>query len=139
MNLGTHAIFDLVWRQEPCTPLLTNSFTFTETMFETCDEAGATVISFSEHKFGEGGFTYMFMLAESHASVHTYPEHGVAMFDIFTCGDVDAFKMMNSFLKKLEERQAKPDHTYQTNMYRGFVGSYKVIPMEEEFNGRPNT
>lgn len=51
-------------------------------------EAGATVLDVHVHEFGEGfGNTGVALLAESHISVHTWPENGYAAFDIFMCGD----------------------------------------------------
>ncbi len=49
---------------------------------------GATVLHEYTHSFGEGlGVTAMCVLAESHISIHTYPEtNGKAFVDIFTCG-----------------------------------------------------
>jgi S-adenosylmethionine decarboxylase len=38
------------------------------------------------HKFGgEGGVTGVYLLTESHLSVHTYPEHGAATFNLYCC------------------------------------------------------
>jgi S-adenosylmethionine decarboxylase len=50
-------------------------------------EAGATVREVIAHRFEPQGVTVLAMLAESHASVHTYPEIGAAFVDVFTCGD----------------------------------------------------
>jgi len=53
-------------------------------------EIGATVLTENWHHFGEGfGFTGVVVLAESHMTIHTWPEHGVAAIDIFTCGNVE--------------------------------------------------
>jgi S-adenosylmethionine decarboxylase len=49
--------------------------------------AGATVCEVMAHRFAPQGVTVLAMLAESHASVHTYPELGAAFVDVFTCGD----------------------------------------------------
>jgi S-adenosylmethionine decarboxylase len=50
-------------------------------------EAGATVLHSHFHTFGEGqGITGVVLLAESHISVHTWPEFGFAAADIFMCG-----------------------------------------------------
>ena len=38
------------------------------------------------HQFDPQGCTVLFALAESHVSVHTWPEKGCVAFDIFTCG-----------------------------------------------------
>jgi S-adenosylmethionine decarboxylase proenzyme len=51
-------------------------------------ESGATVLDFSSHTFAGGGITFVFLLSESHCSVHTYPEHHSMFVDYFTCGDV---------------------------------------------------
>ena len=37
----------------------------------------------------EAGFTGVAILAESHMSIHTWPEHNYAALDIFMCGDAD--------------------------------------------------
>lgn len=38
------------------------------------------------HKFGgEGGVTGMYLLTESHLTCHTYPEHGLATLNLYTC------------------------------------------------------
>lgn len=50
-------------------------------------EAGATVCAMNSHRFEPQGVTVLAMLAESHASVHTYPELGALFVDVFTCGD----------------------------------------------------
>ncbi len=35
------------------------------------------------HSFDNGGFTAVICLTESHVSIHTWPEHGLATFDVF--------------------------------------------------------
>jgi S-adenosylmethionine decarboxylase len=48
---------------------------------------GATLIGLHLHGFGDGqGVTGVAMLAESHLSIHTWPEHGYAAIDLFVCG-----------------------------------------------------
>lgn len=48
---------------------------------------GATVLDVKLHNFEGGGITGVVFLAESHISVHTWPEHNYMAFDIFMCGD----------------------------------------------------
>ena len=51
------------------------------------DAAGARVLHSHFHGFGEGlGVTGVVLLAESHISIHTWPEAGFAAVDIFMCG-----------------------------------------------------
>jgi S-adenosylmethionine decarboxylase len=47
------------------------------------------------HSFGEGaGITGVAILAESHISIHTWPETGFAAIDIFMCGSCDPHRAM---------------------------------------------
>lgn len=49
--------------------------------------AGATLLELRLHAFGPGqGVTGVALLAESHISIHTWPEYGCACVDIFMCG-----------------------------------------------------
>ena len=66
-----------------------------------CVVSGATVLKVVTHKFQPQGVTVLCMLAESHASIHTYPEHGVYMADIFTCGDLDPSAAADALRRKL--------------------------------------
>ena len=56
-----------------------------DTLVEAADRLGATVLDVSTHKFDPIGVTAIVMISESHLSVHTWPEHGYAAMDIFTC------------------------------------------------------
>ena len=55
---------------------------------EAAAAGGATVLFQHFHKFGDqGGVTGVLILAESHITVHTWPEYAYAAFDIFMCGE----------------------------------------------------
>lgn len=50
------------------------------------DDLGLKAIGDVWHKFpGEGGVTGMIALTESHLACHTYPEHGIATFNLYCC------------------------------------------------------
>jgi S-adenosylmethionine decarboxylase proenzyme len=49
--------------------------------------AGATVVQSVVHTFSPQGVTGVVVVEESHFSIHTWPEHGYAAVDAFTCGD----------------------------------------------------
>ena len=52
------------------------------------EAAGARILHSHFHSFGDGvGITGVVLLAESHISIHTWPECGFAAADIFMCGD----------------------------------------------------
>lgn len=54
-------------------------------------DGGFHVLRRVQHTFdgGGAGFTGVFLLSESHAAVHTYPEHGYLALDVFGCGPQD--------------------------------------------------
>ena len=56
-------------------------------LFRAAKECNSTLLNLSVHKFEPQGLTGIAMLAESHLSVHTWPEKGMAVCDAFTCGD----------------------------------------------------
>ena len=82
--LGTHLILDL----RDCKPELLDDVGYIrQAMIGAVDEAGATIVGESFHKFDPLGVTGIIAIAESHLSIHTWPEHGYAAADIFTCGE----------------------------------------------------
>lgn len=58
-----------------------------EVMLTAAKASGATVLNAVQHIFPPDGFTMAILLSESHASIHTYPEHGACFIDLFTCGN----------------------------------------------------
>ena len=58
--------------------------------------ARATILHTHLHHFTENdGISGVLVLAESHISVHTWPEHRYAAFDIFMCGDAEPAKAVD--------------------------------------------
>ncbi|MBI5273144.1 MAG: adenosylmethionine decarboxylase [Chlamydiia bacterium] len=56
-------------------------------MDEAVKASGATVLDKISYIFPSDGLTIVYLLSESHASLHTYPEHNACFVDLFTCGD----------------------------------------------------
>ena len=56
-------------------------------MYNAVEECGATILESSSWVFPPDGLTMVILLSESHASIHTYPEHNACFVDLFTCGD----------------------------------------------------
>ncbi len=82
MNLGLHLIADIAGAEgiDDCTRIET-------ALVAAAAAARVTVLDVRLHHFGEGnGVTGVVLLAESHISIHTWPEHGLAAVDIFVCG-----------------------------------------------------
>ena len=56
-------------------------------LYRATKECKSTLLNLATHKFDPQGVTGVAMLAESHISIHTWPEKGMAVCDVFTCGD----------------------------------------------------
>ena len=67
-------------------------------MVEAAKASGATVLDHSNFHFEEGGYTLVILLSESHASIHTYPEHHACFIDLFTCGDRCSYEKFHRVL-----------------------------------------
>ena len=58
-----------------------------EILLEGVRRSGATIVTDTFHTFSPHGVSGVVVIAESHVAIHTWPEHGYAAVDIFTCGD----------------------------------------------------
>lgn len=73
-------------------------------------DAGATVLQVVGEKFEPMGATVIAVLAESHASLHTYPEDGLAFFDLFTCGpSADSSAALEMLIERLGAQVIKTE------------------------------
>lgn len=82
---GAHLIVDLYQAER-----LDDIAHIEETLRACVDAAGATLLHIHLHHFEpNGGVSGVAVLAESHISIHSWPEHGYAALDIFMCGDAD--------------------------------------------------
>ncbi len=87
--LGRHIVADF----HGCTSDLNSPEMICQTLQTACEISGATVVSRTQHHFSPYGVTVVFVIAESHLAVHTWPEYGYAAVDLFTCGNsVDVWK-----------------------------------------------
>ena len=79
-----HILFTL----KGCTKDLLNDEEFVRDIVYTASrKCKSTLLALHSHKFDPQGVTCVAMLAESHISIHTWPEKGMAVCDIFTCGE----------------------------------------------------
>jgi S-adenosylmethionine decarboxylase proenzyme len=71
-------------------------------MLDAAVICGAVVLGDSFHRFSPQGVSGVVVIAESHLSVHTWPEYGYAAVDIFTCGTtVEPRKAAEVLIEKL--------------------------------------
>jgi S-adenosylmethionine decarboxylase proenzyme len=71
-----------------------------EVIKKGCIDAKASVLSFKSHVFKPNGFSMIVLLSESHASIHTYPEHKSCFIDFFTCGTTCVPKNFSKAVEK---------------------------------------
>ncbi len=117
--LGKHLIAEL-WVREP--QVLNDPDLVRDTLLAASERGGFTVLNLSSHTFSPHGVTAVVLLSESHMSIHTWPEHGYAAVDIFTCG--------GSPRKALEEieRRLDVDRMEVREMDRGLLGQAPARP-----------
>ncbi len=82
---GTHLIIDLLGAER-----LDEMEHIEATLRDCVDAAKATLLHIHLHHFTpNGGVTGVAVLAESHISIHTWPECGYAALDVFMCGEAE--------------------------------------------------
>ena len=82
--VGKHCILELYG----CHSGKLNDEAFVRTIINIASRnAGANLLNLITHRFEPQGVTGLALLAESHISIHTWPENGYAAVDVFTCGD----------------------------------------------------
>lgn len=82
--VGKHCILELY----ECDPSRLDDEVFLRDAITTAARrAGATLLQLLIHRFQPQGVTGLALLAESHISIHTWPETAYAAVDVFTCGD----------------------------------------------------
>ncbi len=80
---GTHTMLELYG----CDPALLDDQPFVEqAVRDAVSAAHCELLQIAVHKFQPQGVTAVALLAESHLSIHTWPEHKYAAIDLFTCG-----------------------------------------------------
>jgi S-adenosylmethionine decarboxylase len=83
-DFGKHYLVDF----HGCDPESLRFVDRTRDMFlKAAHEARATLVAEAFHQFEPEGVSGVLLIAESHLSVHTWPEEGFAAVDIFTCGE----------------------------------------------------
>ncbi len=89
---------------------------------ECVDRCRATLLHIHLHPFSpSGGISGVAVLAESHISVHTWPERGFAAFDVFMCGKARAEEAVSVLM-----RAFAPQNVKITENLRGLSGHARV-------------
>lgn len=103
-KIGTHVIADIDL-EDP--KILIDRPFMTAILLNALETEGFEIIAVSGHDFPGGGFTTVVLLAESHASIHTYPEVSYLAFDLFSCGSKDPAKVLDSLLTEMKPKDVR--------------------------------
>jgi len=85
-TVGRHLLLELY----ECDPVILDSVDAIRDAVRAATElSGATIVGETYHHFEPQGVSASVLIAESHVSLHTWPEVGYAAADFYTCGDID--------------------------------------------------
>ena len=88
--------------------LLCDEKQLTQVLYQAAQIVKATILNSHFHTFGDnGGVTGVLLLAESHISIHTWPEHTFVAIDMFLCGKMPLEQVQHYLITAL---QAKHSH-----------------------------
>ncbi|MGH8016651.1 MAG: adenosylmethionine decarboxylase [Candidatus Zixiibacteriota bacterium] len=75
---------------------------------EAVRKSGATIVSSIFHRYNPQGVSGVIVIAESHLSIHTWPEYNYAAVDFFTCGEsVDPYKAYEYMKEMLDSKTSQ--------------------------------
>lgn len=99
--VGTHLIIDLIDAER------LDDLAHVEQTLRACVAAArATLLHIHLHHFTpNGGISGVAVLAESHISIHSWPEHGYAALDVFVCGACDPHKAVDVIRAAFQPRR----------------------------------
>ncbi|MFY9335448.1 MAG: adenosylmethionine decarboxylase [Mycobacterium sp.] len=97
-TVGSHVLADI---SGSTSSLLNDGPQLEQLLVHAAQAVGATVLSRHHHAFAPHGVTAVVVLAESHISIHTWPEWGGATLDAYTCGPVDSERLVDIIIEGL--------------------------------------
>ncbi len=110
--MGLHIVAELYG----CNPELISKLENVKNILDKIvKESELTVIDSKHHQFKPYGVTCLYLLAESHLFVHTWPEYKYVAVDIFTCGDEKKAK----YAYELIIKEFKPNKVKKIEIKRG--------------------
>ena len=99
--MGKHFLLNLY----DCSESLLDNETFIVNLIQfSAVESGATILKTISHKFDPIGVTAICLLAESHISIHTWPEDKKTACDVYTCGNTRPKLACEIIVEKLEAK-----------------------------------
>jgi len=107
---GKHMICDI--KKIRNRELLNNSQKIAEILDTICETYNYTILNKVEHRFQPQGLTMLYLLSESHISIHTFPERDYFALDIYTCrnySDNSVYEEIYEYLvKEFDAERGEP-------------------------------
>jgi S-adenosylmethionine decarboxylase proenzyme len=94
-------------------------------------ETKMTLLGIQSHKLEPQGVSVVVLLAESHLSIHTWPEHGTALIDVFTCGS--GFNLQDHLDYVVDQYGGSVSASTYSVMPRGQAAKIANTELEEQF------
>jgi S-adenosylmethionine decarboxylase proenzyme len=95
--LGRHLVVEYAQCSEA---LLNDERLIEQHLVEAVRRSGATIVRSVFHRYAPQGVSGVVVIAESHISIHTWPEYGYAAVDFFTCGQTVDPQVAHEYLKR---------------------------------------
>jgi len=133
--LGRHLIAELA----ECNPTVLNNLPrLKSALIESARKSGATIVDSVFHQYNPQGISGIIVIAESHISLHAWPEYNYAAVDCFTCGtSVDPQKALDFLQEALGCKSI-----YVREIHRGIPSeSHELLahkPVEARLSSRVN-
>jgi len=103
-SVGVHVLADI---SGSTSELLDDAAGLENLLREAAIAAGATVLTAHHHSFEPQGASAIVVLAESHVSIHTWPEWGGATLDAYTCGGADPEHLVDLLIDRLAPQHVR--------------------------------
>lgn len=129
-SLGRHLLIELY----DCDPkIITDVRRVEETMVEAAKATKAFIVDVVFHTFNPHGISGVIVIAESHLTIHTWPEYGFASVDIYTCGtEVNPWKAYHVLRKGFRAKNVTA-----MEMKRGVLNVPGRLLNHKTPNGKP--
>jgi len=102
--MGKHLILEMY---DVNFELLNTLESLLQSMTSNIELANMTILNIFHHRFNPQGLTILFALAESHVSIHTFPEKGSLTADAYTCGDGNPEIIINGLIDYFKSNNYK--------------------------------
>ena len=112
--MGCHYILDI---SDADSTILNDEEYLKDVLESAAIVSGCTVLQTISHKFSPQGVTAITMLAESHISIHTWPEKGEAAVDVFTCGSADCYYAGDFIVAAINGRVHESNYMERHHLY----------------------